>query len=102
MHEEKLIVKKEVALLKGKNIVVKANVTENNTFLSGVFARSKKDGFKWMILNIKRLNKFVEYQGFKMESLQNVLKPIRPGVYMAFIDLKDAFYSVPVHENHFL
>ena len=28
-----------------------------------------------------------------MESLQNVLELIRPGVYMASIDLKDAFYS---------
>ena len=35
-----------------------------------------------------------------MESLQNVLELIRPGVYMASIDLKDAFYSVPVHKNH--
>ena len=99
-HEEKLIVKKEVALLKGKNIVAKANVTENNTFVSGVFTRSKKDGSKRMILNLKRLNKFVDYKHFKMESLQNVLELIRPGVYMASIDLKDAFYSVPVHKNH--
>ena len=59
-----LIVKKEVALLKEKNIVAKANVTENNTFVSGVFTRSKQ-----MILNLKKLNKFVEYKNFKMESL---------------------------------
>ena len=72
-----LIVKKEVALLKEKNIVAKANVTENNTFVSGVFTRSKKDGSKRMILNLKRLNKFVDYKHFKMESLQNVLELIR-------------------------
>ena len=30
-----------------------------------------------------------------MESLQNVLELFRPGVYIASIDLKDAFYSVP-------
>ena len=60
----------------------------------------KKDGSKWMILNLKRLNKFVEYKHFKMESLQNVLELIRPGFYMASIDLKDAFYSVPVYKNH--
>ena len=35
-----------------------------------------------------------------MESLQNILELIRPGVYMASIDLKDVFYSVPVHKNH--
>ena len=70
---EKLILKKEVALIKGKNIVAKTNVTKNNTFVPGVFTRSKKDGSKGMILNLKRLNKFVNYNYFKMESLQNVL-----------------------------
>ena len=35
-----------------------------------------------------------------MESQQNVFELIRSGVYMAFIDLKDAFYSIPVHKNH--
>ena len=99
-HEEELNVKKEVTLLKGKNIVAKANVTENITFVSGVFTRSKKDGSKRMILNLKKLNKFVDYKHFKMESLQNVLELIRPGVYVASIDLKDAFYSVPIHKNH--
>ena len=69
-HDKELIVKKEVALLKGKNIVVNANVTENNTFISGVFTRSKKDRSKRMILNLKRLNNFGDYLHFKMESLQ--------------------------------
>ena len=35
-----------------------------------------------------------------MESIQNVLELIRPGVYVASIDLKDGFYSVPVHKNY--
>ena len=35
-----------------------------------------------------------------MESLQNELELIRPGVYMASIDLKDVFYLVPVHKDH--
>ena len=35
-----------------------------------------------------------------MESLQNVLELIIPRVYMASIDLKDAFYSLPIHKNH--
>ena len=83
-HEEE----KEVALLKGKNIVAKADVTEDNTFVSGEFTRSKKGGSKRMIINLKRLNKFVDFKHFKMESLQNVLELIRLGIYMAFIDLK--------------
>ena len=99
-HEEILIVKKEVALLKGKNIVTKARVTENNTFVFGVSTSSKKIGSKRVILNLKRLNKFVEHKYFKMKSVQNILELIRLRVYMASIDLKDAFYSVPVYKNH--
>ena len=35
-----------------------------------------------------------------MAKLQNLLVLIRPGVYMAFIDREDVFYSVPAHRNH--
>ena len=65
-HEEELIVKKEVVLLKRKNIVAKANVTENSIFVSEVFTMSKKDGSQRMILNPKRLNKLVDYKHFKI------------------------------------
>ena len=75
-----------------KKIVAKANDTENNIFVSGVFTRSKNDGSKRMILNLKRLGKFVDYKHFKMEPLKNVVELIRPGVYVASIDLKDGFY----------
>ena len=35
-----------------------------------------------------------------MESIQNVLNVIRKDAFMASIDLKDAFYSVPVVAHH--
>ena len=35
-----------------------------------------------------------------MESINNVIKLIKPNVYMASIDLKDAFFSVPIHNDH--
>ena len=35
-----------------------------------------------------------------MESINNGLNIIRPNVYMASIDLKDAFFSVPIHSTH--
>ena len=52
-----------------------------------------------MILNLKRLNEYVVYVHFKMESLQNVIHLIRPGVWMGSIDLKDAYYSIRVKED---
>ena len=35
-----------------------------------------------------------------MKSIDNVINLIKPNLYMAFIDLKDAFFSVPLHNDH--
>ena len=35
-----------------------------------------------------------------MESIKQVIDIVRPNVYMASIDLKDAFYSIPIHLEH--
>ena len=35
-----------------------------------------------------------------METLQQAIHMVKPGAYLASIDIKDAFYSVPIHEGH--
>ena len=35
-----------------------------------------------------------------MKSIKQVIDIVRPNVYMALIDLKDAFYSIPIHPEH--
>ena len=52
------------------------------------------------ILNLKQLNKHVTYQHFKMESLSDVFKIIQPNYWMASVDLKDAFYTIPIHNAY--
>lgn len=47
---------------------------EEGEFIFPVFTTPKKDGSSRMILNLKCLNKFVEYHHFKMESLSTVGK----------------------------
>ena len=42
----------------------------------------------------------IPYIHFKMETLQSVLSPITPGCYLASLDLKDAYYSVPIHPDY--
>ena len=49
-----------------------------------------------MILNLKPLNEFVLYHHFKMDTIQTALKLMRLGCFMASVDIKDAYYSVPV------
>ena len=68
--------------------------------ISPVFTRPKKDGSHRMILNLKRLNSEVSYHHFKMDTLYTALTLITKNCLMASIDLKDAYYSVAIHEEH--
>ena len=82
-----------------KGVIVECS-RETGDFLSNVFTRQKKDGTFRTILNLKYLNEFVQYQDFKMESLLDVFKIIKPNAWMASVDLKDAFFTVSIHESH--
>ena len=97
--KENEVISTEIKKLLKKKVVVHST-TEYNEFISGIFTRNKKDGSKRMTLNLKNFNKFVNYKHFKMESINNVLNIVRPNVYMASIDLKDAFFSVHIHSTH--
>ena len=80
--------------------VIVHSTREYNAFISGIFTRKKKDGIKIMILNLKNFNKFLNYKHFKMKSINNIVNIIRPNVYMASVDLKEAFFSVPIHSAY--
>ena len=54
------------------------------------------DGSHRMILNLTNLNKHVEYNHFKMGTLESDIGLLTPDCYMASIDLKDVYYSVPI------
>lgn len=92
-------VDKEIQMLLSKHVIVECN-HKPGEFISPIFTRPKKDGSLRMILNLKKLNSHVNYNHFKMESLENVLNIIQPYTWMASVDLKDAFYTVPVHPSH--
>ena len=59
-----------------------------------MFTTKKKNGNIRTILNLKYLNKHVTYNNFKMESI------IQSDCWMTSVDLRDAFYSVPIHKDH--
>ena len=80
--------------------VLKVSSPEPGEFVSPIFLRPKPDGSHRMILNLKPFNEFVQYHHFKMDTLESAIKMMKPGCYMASIDLKDAYYSVPVAKEH--
>jgi len=64
--------------------------------ISDIFLRNKKDGSHRIILNLKKLTQYSSKVHIKMDTLQTIIKLIEKDCFMALIDLKDAYYSVPI------
>jgi len=73
---------------------------EPGEFISPIFLREKKDGSHRLILNLKTLNTTTEKIHFKMESIYSILKLVFKNCWFTKIDLKDAYYSIPIHVDH--
>ncbi|KAG2212976.1 hypothetical protein INT45_013285 [Circinella minor] len=73
-------------------------------FYSQMFVIPKKNGGHRPICNLKPLNQFLTAPAFKMETIQEVLRMIRPSDYMTSIDLTDAFLYLKIHKSsrHYL
>ena len=97
--EEKGIINLEINSLFKKGVITKCQKEEDD-FISTAFIRKKMDGTFRTILKSKYVNEFVEYKYFKMKSLEDVFKIIKKDVCMASVDLKDAFFTIPVHILH--
>lgn len=98
VRESEVIEAELIKLLK-KQVI---EVTDHGPtdFISNIFIRSKRNGGYRVILNLSKLNESVTYRHFKMETLDNALQLVRPNCYMASVDLKDAYYSVSIAEEH--
>ena len=79
--------------------IVEKTVHSCPEFVSNVFIRAKKDGSHRLILNLVHLNPCVEYHHFKMDTIENVIKLMRPDCYMASLDLTKAYFSVPIAQD---
>ena len=62
--------------------------------------RKKKSGKYRAILNLKGLNKHIEKHHFKMATRWSAVRLMTPNCFMALLDLKDAYYVVPIAEEH--
>lgn len=96
---EKVAIDNEIIKLRQKN-VIEPSFDEIGQFVSPIFVRPKKDGGFRLILDLSELNKNVQYHHFKMDTLQSALQLITPNCFMASIDLRDAYYTVPIAKAH--
>ena len=69
---------------------------EKGEFISPIFLTPKSDGTFRLILNLKKLNKHMPYHHFKMDTISTVLNLVTKDCFMAKVDIKDAYYSVPI------
>ena len=96
---EQTIIDNEVEKFLLKEII-RLSSHEDGHVISPIFTRPKKDGSHRVIFNLKKLNESVTYHHFKMDTLETAIRLMRPGCYMTSIDLKDAYYSIPIAEEH--
>ena len=69
-------------------------------YYSTYFLVPKKDGGMRPILNLKPFNRCLRKHRFKMETLNSILSIVQPGVWLASLDLKDAYFHVPIARAH--
>ena len=73
---------------------------EKDGFYSTYFTVPKKDGGIRPILNLRLFNRCLRQETFKMETLQSILPASQAGSWLASIDLKDAYFHVPIIKEH--
>ena len=81
----------------GKRVIADTE-HECEELISLKFVRPKRGGGIRLILNLKSLSKSVPYKKFKMDTISFVLHLVRPKMFLAKLDIKDAYYSFPIEE----
>ena len=76
-------------------------LSQTKGFFSRLFLVAKKGGGgRRPVINLKPLNKFIVKKPFHMTTLKGVSQAIRPGDWSVTIDLKDAFFHIPIHKEY--
>ena len=68
-------------------------------FYSRLFLVEKASGGWRPVIDLSHLNEFVHLTRFKMETVAYVLLSVREGDFLASLDLKDAYFQIPIHRS---
>ena len=96
--QDNLLIQEEIEAMLKKGAIHEVSHV-NKEFLSNLFLVSKKEGGYRPVINLKHLNSFVPYQHFKMEGLHLLKEMLQQGDYMCKIDLKDAYFMIPINQE---
>ncbi|CAG2196785.1 unnamed protein product [Mytilus edulis] len=94
------IINDEIENLKKLGVIVEVSF-DTDQYISPIFTvRKKNTNDHRVILNLKELNKFIIPHHFKMDTFEMALKLVKPNCFFSSIDLRHAYYSVPIAEEH--
>ena len=96
--EESFLIK-EIEKLPEKE-VIRESIHEEGEFISPIVLIPKPPDSFGLILNLKRLNEFVPYVHFKIETINSNLTMIIPDCCMARVGIKDVYYSFQILQEH--
>ena len=68
-------------------------------FYSRLFLVEKASGGWRPVIDLSHLNEFVQLTPFNMETVASVLLSVREGDFLASLDLKDAYFQIPIHRS---
>ena len=100
-EDQMKLLHEEVSSLLGKGAVVTVEpAASEEGFYSTLFLVPKTEGQMRPIINLKALNFWVHPQHFKMEGIHMLREIVAQDEWLAKLDLKDAYFTVPIHWDH--
>ena len=98
--DQQQLIAREITDLCKKGAVTEVSTPPRGGFFSTLFLVPKKDGGQRPVINLKNLNSFVEVPHFKMEGIHTLRSLVAEKDWLVKIDLKDAYFSVPICQEH--
>ncbi|XP_030008050.1 uncharacterized protein LOC115431636 [Sphaeramia orbicularis] len=100
-HQYREILRSEVSSLLAKRAIREVGHEDRRMgFYSRYFLTPKRDGTLRPILDLRGLNKFLRPLKCKMLSIPRVKQAVLVGDWFATVDLKDAYFQIPIWEGH--
>ena len=101
-------IKRKPANIKSKQVSIVVRKCLNNKLIekasekglaSNIFLKPKPSGEYRIILNLSEINESVQYQHFKLQSLDDAIALTNHGDYMVKLDLRVAYDSILIHKE---
>lgn len=95
------LLRKEVLIMLLKEAIEEVPSAQKGAcFYSCFFLIKKKSGEWRQILDLRKLNKFLKKQTFRMVKLSDILGCLNKGDFMTSLDMEDTYFHIPIHPKH--